>query len=510
MRHHLPAGLAVVLACAFMLASAAGAAGPTAPTFQAVACPEGVFPAELDVDCGYITVPQNRANPTGPTATVAAAVVHASEPAEPDPIVFLDGGPSFGAISPFAMTDYFADATYVRNRDVILVDTRGTGLSTPYLGCPEIDAAFYEVDFGGPVLGHNFGPLLDQAVADCRSRLVSDGVDLSGFTSAETAADLEALRQALGYAQWNLWAISADGVAGLTYMRLYPDSIRSAVLDSPQSPHMSIGLDYLRGRFEMLERTFAGCAANAACDVKYPNLRTRFYNTVARLQAEPVLVKNRLAGRAQTIRVDGIQFLYDALFGVDPGAIQSNFKFIWDVSSGRVKRVYDKFLGAHPHDPFRPGPKFPPPYDTNDFLADGKTLSYLCHDIIGFLTQDEFDAAAADHPAAAPEILSLYFDHPFGTQGVLDLGQRSGRAGAARARLERHPDARDRRRIRPGRARIDHAGDSRDARKLVLLRVPGDLPSPARELQPGRGVCARDRRRLSRLPHRRARRRLRR
>ena len=68
--------------------------------FQPAACPSDVFPATAQVECGFVTVPENRTRPNGQMIQVAAAIVHAPA-AHPkrDPIVFLDGGPSFGAIA---------------------------------------------------------------------------------------------------------------------------------------------------------------------------------------------------------------------------------------------------------------------------------------------------------------------------------------------------------------------------------------------------------------------------
>jgi pimeloyl-ACP methyl ester carboxylesterase len=90
--------------------------------------------------------------------------------------VFLDGGPGFGAISSFAV----------------------------------------DLHFGGAV--EDFS----RAITACRDRLTAAGIDLPSYDSAESAAELDALRRVLGYRQWNLFAASADGVLGLTYMPCSP------------------------------------------------------------------------------------------------------------------------------------------------------------------------------------------------------------------------------------------------------------------------------------------------
>ena len=121
---------AAALAPPASAAAAARGPAPANPVFTPTACPDGLFPPDRTVDCGFVTVPENRARPNGRSITVAAAVMRATtRRPKADPIVFVDGGPSFGAISDFAAFSYFGGASYADERDVVLVDTRGTGLS---------------------------------------------------------------------------------------------------------------------------------------------------------------------------------------------------------------------------------------------------------------------------------------------------------------------------------------------------------------------------------------------
>ena len=389
-----------------VLGSTASGIVPTSgspPVFQSAPCPPDTFPPSVRVDCGFVTVPENRARPSGRTITVAAAVMHAPSPhPRADPIVFLDGGPSFGAISSFAVDFYFGGAAYTGDRDVILVDTRGTGLSQPRLGCPEFDRATESTFYSKPFVGSSSLEDFTDATTACRDRLTGAGIDLAAYDSAESAADLDALRRALGYRQWNLFALSADGVLGLTYMRLFPDTIRSAVVDSAQSPQHLWGLDYYRGLNQLLERAFAGCAANAACNAAYPNLRGVFLDLVHRLQAHPVVVPiPDFQPTPVKIRVDGVIFYLDALFGIFPGdefepdSIRPLLSEIWRAAHGQLTQVYQERLGI--------GPVVE---DSDSFLARGKTMSYVCRDLVGFITQPDLRQAARD----LPELASLFLD----------------------------------------------------------------------------------------------------
>ena len=72
----------------------------------------------------------------------------------------------------------------------------------------------------------------DAALNGCISALEADGVDLTDYESIASAHDLEDIRVALGYAQWDLIGISYGGRLSLSYMREHPDAVRSAILDS--------------------------------------------------------------------------------------------------------------------------------------------------------------------------------------------------------------------------------------------------------------------------------------
>jgi pimeloyl-ACP methyl ester carboxylesterase len=391
------------------IAGTAPAAGVHTPMFEPMACPDGVFPEDRVVDCGFIRVPQDRRHPHAKQITVAAAVVHASvDDRAADPIVFLDGGPSFGAIDPFALDLYFVGAPYAEDHDLVLVDTRGTGLSTPYLGCPELDEALVKAFYSGPTVASHSLRIYRNALRDCWDRLVSSGVDPSDFSSAESAADLEDLRRALAVDEWNLLAVSADGVLGLTYMRLFPHGIRSAIVDSGQSPNMLWGLDHDRGLAEMLESIFSACRANAVCQSTYPGIRRAFHRKLARLNRHPVTFSiPDFLPRPVRLRVDGAGLLTDTLTQIWPGDlsfpegnVHNMLDFAWRTTHGDLVGAYRDWFGTGPVENDH----------VNDVLAQGKTMSYVCRDLVSFITPPDLRQAVRDLPAMAPRYLDSDFD----------------------------------------------------------------------------------------------------
>src|SRR5690606_12963773 len=117
------------------------------------------------------------------------------------------------------------------NRDLIVFDQRGMGLSQPSLDCPEVAAAVYTL------LGQVQPPEVRREAAEaahttCYQRLTGAGIHLTQYNSAETAADINDLRLALGYDQVNLYGVSYGSRLALTAMRDYPHAVRSATLDS--------------------------------------------------------------------------------------------------------------------------------------------------------------------------------------------------------------------------------------------------------------------------------------
>ena len=100
-----------------------------------------------------------------------------------------------------------------RTRDVVLIDQRGTGRSSP-LTCqafkPRDDEAF------------DTDPL--PRARQCVQELAAQGVDAAQYTTTAWIADLEAMRDALGYPRWNLWGGSYGSRVALEYLRRHPDA----------------------------------------------------------------------------------------------------------------------------------------------------------------------------------------------------------------------------------------------------------------------------------------------
>jgi pimeloyl-ACP methyl ester carboxylesterase len=216
-------------------------------------------------------VPEDRSNPGSRQIDLNVAVVDAvKRRADPDPLFVLVGGPGQSAVEAFPAL-YSALYKIHQSRDIVLVDQRGTGKSNP-LRC--LDPHEEEVND-------------DQAVAlleECPHKL---NADLRQYTTDIAMQDLDQVRSALGYKTINLYGISYGTRAALVYYKMFPENVRSLVLDAVVDPSFILYQDSARDGQAALERVFARCEADQACRTTYPHLRFEFEEILHKLENTP-------------------------------------------------------------------------------------------------------------------------------------------------------------------------------------------------------------------------------
>ncbi|MEQ8672404.1 MAG: alpha/beta fold hydrolase [Aggregatilineales bacterium] len=283
------------------------------PTFESGECQFDVT-AGLDIECGFVTVPENRIDPTDTdTIRLAVAVVRTqSINPQPDPIIYLDGGPGGQTIAslPGLYENQFlplADA----DRDIIFFDQRGVGFSEPNLFCQD------SVDLELDLLQRNItdveeNELFFNATFACRAQYIAQGIDLSAYTTRQNAADVNDIRQALSYDQLNLLGISYGSLLGQVIMRDFPDMVRSVILDGvvdPASIQFSVAgqVNQIQNAFDTV---FAACNADPACASAYPNLEALTYSLANSWNEEPINVDIMLQdGSSYNAVIDGADAL---------------------------------------------------------------------------------------------------------------------------------------------------------------------------------------------------------
>jgi pimeloyl-ACP methyl ester carboxylesterase len=283
------------------------------PFFTEVSCHFALPPNETEGEtilCGTVTVPEERSQPDGDTINLAVVVFKAlSEEPQPDPVILLAGGPGEKVVAS-ALDVSLILAQFRDERDLIVFDQRGVGLSEPALECPEyVEAMFASLDELDPETDVR---IQFDALMACRDRLVAEGANLSAYNTTENASDVDDIRRALGYEQLNLYGGSYGTLLAQAVMRNHPEGLRSvvlgAVLPADTSFFVEVPNTIVAATLHLLET----CAADAACDAAYPQLKQTLFDTIDQLNAEPVPIEvtNPRDGQTYDTWLTG-----DAIFG---------------------------------------------------------------------------------------------------------------------------------------------------------------------------------------------------
>jgi pimeloyl-ACP methyl ester carboxylesterase len=230
--------------------------------------------------CGSLDVAENPAKPEGRRLTISVVVVPAADsPALPDPIVVLMGGPGEDAIGSAGL---YANrfASLLGNRDLLLIDQRGTGKSGA-LSC-----ALYSAKDPS----QNLRDMLPVATVKTCAQHLGMHADLTQYLYLRFADDLEQVRRGLGYGTLNLFAGSYGTRAAQVYMRAYPNSVRTAYLGSAVPIDAANPLPFAKTAQAALDNLFGACSADTACRTSFPKLTEESREVLARLESGSVQV----------------------------------------------------------------------------------------------------------------------------------------------------------------------------------------------------------------------------
>jgi pimeloyl-ACP methyl ester carboxylesterase len=207
--------------------------------------PEPCVIEGVDARCGTFLVPENRAKPNGGQIGLHVVVLPAfSRPPRADAVTYLAGGPGEAA------TEFAADLSRqlsVLNvsRDIVLVDQRGTGRSSPR-------------------------------------------GDVTQYGTSMAMDDLDAVRAALGYRQLDVLGSSYGATAAQIYLKLHPSSVRTLILSGATAIDVPFFGRYAVNAQRALDEIANLCASDPDCRKAYPDWERQFGALVKARNAEPV------------------------------------------------------------------------------------------------------------------------------------------------------------------------------------------------------------------------------
>jgi len=307
-------------------ASVSLGAGPDKPTFEVVSCESEQFvdrlPTGMEIECGLLTVAEDRREPMGPgnevVLPVAVLKATGSDPA-PDPIVMLNGSLGVGAFEYYmgayspgqgvVPTDYLL--ALLEDRDVILMDHRGAGRAVPSTACPTSQLVTLIQLLSTPGGLEEEKAVLHANLTACLESIRAQGVDLDQYDRANLAQDLRELRRTLGIRTWNAYGHSAGGNLALELLRKDHAALRSVVLDAPVPPYEDI--DSLASTAESAKRGFEAIAATYGVE----DLESRLGALVSKFDADPYAPTGTLAEGLVLTGTDVPFVLYNGMYVTD-------------------------------------------------------------------------------------------------------------------------------------------------------------------------------------------------
>ena len=232
----------------------------------------------IQAECGHLSVPENPAAPHGRQIRLRIAVVPAiSTRKQPDPLFVLAGGPGMAATSFYTSVAPVFERIH-RDRDIVLVDQRGTGGSNA-LDCESSEEDLYE----------STTPEIVAETERCL-RMLGVHADVRFYTTSLAVQDLDDVRAALGYDLIDLYGSSYGTIVAQQYLRRFPDRVRSAILDGVVPPQLALGATSALDAQAALTSIFSRCVQQPGCHARFGDPAATYRQLRDQLAGHPVWV----------------------------------------------------------------------------------------------------------------------------------------------------------------------------------------------------------------------------
>ncbi|MDQ3937828.1 MAG: alpha/beta hydrolase, partial [Chloroflexota bacterium] len=286
----------------------------------------------------------------------------------------------------------------LRQRDVVVIDPRGVGVSRPRITCFELISLAGET-VGEPVTFDQQRADVIGATQRCRQRMTAHQLDPSAYHSAAMADDLEDLRKVLGYPALNVYGVSYGTRIALEYARRYPAQTRSLVLDGVVPPDADLYADWAPNFWSALDALFAACESDKRCRRSHRNIRDIFLQQVAELNESPIAFDLTFGDDAYTVAVDGEDLVFLAFLSMYDSSRFLQLPYELEQLAGREPALIENsgLLGAY-----------------REYTAEAHYLSVMCSEYAPFTSADEVAESARD---LDPRIGDPFLD---ATQTALD------------------------------------------------------------------------------------------
>jgi pimeloyl-ACP methyl ester carboxylesterase len=225
-------------------------------------------PGSQTLECGRLEVPFDYADPDVGSFDLRLVRRPASDPqARIGSMLVNPGGPGFGGTSVARDAQWYFSADLLTAFDVVGWDPRGTGESTPAIDCVDTYDEYFGLD-SPPGTPEEKQALVDAAEAFNAACEERSGEILPYVSTRASAQDVDSIRRALGEDTITYFGFSYGSELGATWVTMFPDTVRAAVLDGASDPNASsleAGLAQARGFERQLDAFLADCSARPTC-----------------------------------------------------------------------------------------------------------------------------------------------------------------------------------------------------------------------------------------------------
>jgi pimeloyl-ACP methyl ester carboxylesterase len=285
----------ILLTCAFRITCAQKTRLYT-PAIEPCEC-QVKIDSSFKTQCAYLIVPENRNKLNSKLIKLPFIVVESKNPAKrKDPVLFTSGGPGNSSLG---WATGITRSTIINDRDCIAFEQRGTKYALPYLRLFELDTAIKE----SYRKNLSKDSMVVEGVKRYKKKLQEKGIDLSGYNSDETVADIHDLLKTLRIDSVNLFGGSYSGGLMLAVLQKDPERIRSLVLDSPLPMFVAIDEDEPANFMEALHVLSLHCEKDSADKELYGSLEEKFTQYFTSITGKIFYMPYVERGTVDTLRV---------------------------------------------------------------------------------------------------------------------------------------------------------------------------------------------------------------
>jgi pimeloyl-ACP methyl ester carboxylesterase len=268
------------------------------------------------LQCARLRVPLDYSRPTGTSIEVTVVRRPADDRANLGPLFINPGGPGISAISGLRDSIILLPPEVLQKFDLVAVDPRGVGQSTP-IDCADDLGPLFDPQLAGVSTAARDDAVerVARLVAQCRDR---SGPILDHVDTVSAARDMDRVRAALGAEQLSYLGYSYGTYLGTVYADLFPERLRAAILDGAVDPREPSDVDIsaeAQSFRDALDLALDDCGRRTECPFHAGGDAQGAYDRLLqRLETAPLAVDARRMGRTLA-EIGVVEALYEGQAG---------------------------------------------------------------------------------------------------------------------------------------------------------------------------------------------------